>query len=69
MANRTSGGITGSGGRNVDPLYNRSFPPSASTYPPMNLNDLMNGPKRGAGDPDYIKKMLEPSKKKPKLKK
>jgi len=58
MADRRNAGITGSGGKNVDPLYNRSFPPSVSTYPPMNFNDLMNGPKRGAGDPDYIKKMI-----------
>ena len=57
MAHRKKAGITGSGGTNVDPLYNRSFPPSVSTYPPTNLPSLMDGPKRGAGDPNYIKKM------------
>ena len=64
MADRRNAGITGSGGKNVDPLYNRSFPPSVSTYPPMNFNDLMKGPKRGAGDPDYIKKMIASGKSK-----
>ena len=34
MSSRTKGGITGAGGRNVDPLYNQSFPPNVSTYPP-----------------------------------
>jgi hypothetical protein len=58
MADRKKAGITGAGGTNVDPLYNHSFPPNASTYPSMNFNNLMNGPKRGAGDPDYIKKMI-----------
>ena len=31
MAERKKGGITGAGGTNVDPLYNRSFPPASST--------------------------------------
>jgi len=66
MADRKNAGITGSGGKNVDPLYNRSFPPSVSTFPPININDLINGPKRGAGDPDYIKKMTASSKPQPK---
>ena len=57
MAHRKKAGITGSGGTNVDPLYNRSFPPSVSTYPQTNLPSLMDGPKRGAGDPNYSKKM------------
>ena len=57
MAERKKGGITGPGGKNVDPLYNQSFPPSVSTYPQTNLPSLMDGPKRGAGDPNYSKKM------------
>lgn len=28
MTNRNSGGITGKGGRNVNPVYNESVPPS-----------------------------------------
>jgi hypothetical protein len=33
MAPRKKAGITGSGGTNVDPWFNQSFPPSVSTYP------------------------------------
>ena len=33
MAPRKKAGITGSGGTNVDPLYNRSFPPTYSLPP------------------------------------
>jgi hypothetical protein len=29
------------------------------------INNIMKGPKRGAGDPNYIKKMLESAPKKP----
>ena len=69
MAHRKKAGITGSGGTNVDPLYNRSFPPSVSTYPQTNLPSLMDGPKRGAGDPNYNEKMKASGKSKPKPKK
>ena len=53
MAARKNAGITGPGGTNVDPFYNR---------PPVKLPtkvDLQNMPIKtwGAGDPDYIKKM------------
>ena len=65
MAPRKKAGITGSGGTNVDPLYNQSFPPGVSTYPPTNLLNLMDGPKRGAGDPNYSKKMKASGKSKP----
>ena len=66
MANRTAGGITGSSGKNVDPLYNRSF--NLSSKKPK-ISDLMSGPKWGAGDPNYVKKMIESGKKKPIAKK
>ena len=66
MGNRVNGGITGSGGKNVDPLYNRSFGISKKK---TNIDDLMNGPKWGAGDPNYVKKMIESGKKKPTAKK
>ena len=69
MTHRKKAGITGSGGKNVDPLYNRSFPPSVSTYPQTNLPSLMDGPKWGAGDPNYIEKMKASGKSKPKPKK
>jgi hypothetical protein len=65
MAERKKGGITGAGGKYVDPFFNQPFPPSVSTYPPSNLSNLMDGPKWGAGDPDYIKKMIASSKSKP----
>ena len=69
MAARKKAGITGSNGKNVDPLYNQSFPPSVSTYSKKNLPKLMDGPKRGAGDPDYSKKMKASGKSKPQPKK
>jgi hypothetical protein len=49
MAPRKKAGITGSSGKNVDPLYNRSFPPNVSTYPNPNLTNLIDIPKWGAG--------------------
>jgi hypothetical protein len=58
MADRKNAGITGSSGKNVDRLYKESFPP-------INIKDLMNGPKRGAGSLDYIKKMIASGKSKP----
>ena len=64
MAARKKAGITGSGGTNVDPWFNQSFPPSVSTYPQTNVPNLMDGPKWGAGDPDYIKKMIASGKSK-----
>ena len=61
MVARRNAGITGPGGTNVDPFYNR---------PPVKLPtkvDLQNMPIKtwGAGDPDYIKKMIASGKSKP----
>lgn len=54
MAQRNTGGITGKGGTNVNDIYKQ-------------LADTINkkGPlkKWGAGDPDYVKKMVESAKK------
>jgi hypothetical protein len=67
MADRTKGGITGPSGKNVDPLYNRGGMPAIPSQG-GNFSDLMNGPKWGAGDPDYIKKMIASGKAKAKSK-
>jgi len=62
MADRKNAGITGAGGANVDPFFGRS-----PVKMPTKV-DLQNMPIKtwGAGDPDYIKKMLGKSKPQPK---
>jgi len=47
MARRKKAGITGSGGKNVDPWFNQSFPPASSTKwkPTIPKPDLRPGGK------------------------
>jgi hypothetical protein len=59
MATRKNAGITGSGGANVDPLYNQSFPPSSSKNwkPTIPEPDLRPG---GKYNPIKPKNKLDP---------
>jgi len=43
MADRVTGGITGKGGKNVDPLYNQSFPPKIPSIKAPSLKDIKFG--------------------------